>query len=125
MKYSLIGLLMLLGIGQAAIADILKDPTKPPSQTVVSSSSANGQSSIEQAEGAPEDVSQFVLSAIYLKDSGRYAVINNSVVSEGQVWNNLVIQAVNHDSVVLASNEELEVISIFKSDIAKESEYVY
>ena len=70
---------------------MLPDPTKPP--VVVSGDIVDGAES-QSSTGAR-------LTAVFIKPSGRSAVINSDTVLEGQTWNGMEVLAIHPKKVVL------------------------
>ena len=117
--------LLMLGLllCATASAQMMQDPTRPPKASPVEAELNDEEG--EDQEAVVTGIPRAVLTAIYVTDSNRYAIINNDIVFEGDSWKNVVVKEVNLDNVVLANNDIQKVISLFKIQVAKETEYVY
>lgn len=104
-------------------AQVMHDPTRPPKkmQAVEVDEGADAELQEDIATGMPKAI----VTAIYVTDNSRYAIINNDIVHEGETWKNVVVKTINLDNVVLAKNDVQKVIGLFNIDVAKETEYVY
>lgn len=115
-------LLILLFVFGTAKAQLLQDPTRPPLRvTVGQSDSTNPVEEVAAVDGIPHAV----VTAIFVSEISRYAIINNDMVSEGETWRNVLLAKVNHDSVELSNGDNRKVVRIFNTEIAKERDYVY
>ncbi|UAA39086.1 hypothetical protein KIH87_01580 [Paraneptunicella aestuarii] len=119
----LLSIFFSLFVSAAASAQTMFDPTRPPKkmQAVDVEDGADAELQEDTATGIPKAL----VTAIYVTDSSRYAIINDDIVHEGETWKNVVVKTINLDNVVLAKNDIQKVVGLFNIDVAKETEYVY
>jgi|GEM_PF-2590972 len=100
-----------------------RDPTRPPvtTQSGVPALGTDDPSQVTQTGGIPD----VVVSAIFFSDDHRFAIIDNSMVAEGETWNNVLLTKVNKDSIELESGDYRRVVKVFNANIAEERVYVY
>lgn len=105
-----------------SVAQTLLDPTKPPSRRVISESvDEPTPDELAEAGGIPDAR----VSAIFVSETKRYAIINDDMVAEGEKWNNILLSRVNSDSVELSNGQNKKVVKMFDVDVIEESQYVY
>lgn len=109
-------------ISMQAMSQNLLDPTKPPSRGVVTdSAAASTPDEVAESGGIPDAR----VSAIFVSETTRYAIINDDMVAEGEKWNNILLSRVNRDSVELSNGQNKKVVKMFDVDVIEESQYVY
>lgn len=117
-------LLLLILCGAEVSANVFLDPTRPPQRMTVEQ--LNPDSDAAQDEGTAVDgIPNAVVTAIFVTESNRYAIINSDMVEEGEAWRNVLLTKINSDSIELSNGDNRKIIKIFKTDVAKERDYVY
>lgn len=116
---------MVLGLafGPMQLASqTLLDPTKPPKQFITSEAMTT---SMPDDVVATDSIPDAKVSAIFVSETKRYAIINNDMVAEGETWNNILLSRINRDSVELMNGQNKKVVRMFDVDVIEESQYVY
>ncbi len=102
-------LIILLLIPITLVAQIVVDPTKPPAykkQVQATEDGVDDAGDVEQgAEGEATGIPNAKVSAIFYSDTARYAIINNKVVNEGEMWRNTVLTKVLPKSIILQAGQ--------------------
>lgn len=117
-----VGLCLWL-ITHCAMSQNILDPTKPPSRGVANSDAVTAPTPDEVAEAG--GIPDAKVSAIFISETTRYAIINDAMVAEGEKWNNILLSRVNRDSVELVNGQNKKVVTMFDMDVIEESQYVY
>ena len=78
-----------------------------------------------EATAESDSIPDAKVSAIFVSETKRYAIINNDMVAEGEKWNNILLSRVNRDSVELMNGQNKKVVKMFDVDVIEESQYVY
>ena len=116
-----VSLVLVLASTQLA-SQALLDPTKPPFQGVISGAVTTPiPNEVADANSIPDPK----VSAIFVSETKRYAIINNHMVAEGEKWNHILLSRVNRDSVELSKGQSKKVVKMFDVNIIEESQYVY
>ena len=91
--------LILISLSGAALAEILPDPTRPPSgvEAVVTAVAPSGP----------------LLQLIRTLDGKRIAVVSGQVVNVGSKMNNLVVTRIDEDRVILRGPEGVLTLKLF------------
>ena len=95
-------------------AQQLVDPTKPkiiPNQ----SESADG----EQIDGFP----QVKVSAIFINQEKRHAILNGQSVNEGDRWKGMLLAKVHQNGIVLVNNENVEKEFTINQNVKKDASH--
>lgn len=93
-----------MGMGSSmAETKTLKDPTEPQSNSNAAKSMAN-------------PVKDFQLSAIFISQSERHAVINDKVVKKGDIIGNKLVQAIDPYTVTLMDNGKERVLYLLGTE---------
>ena len=88
-------------------AQVLNDPTRP-------------QPAAKKMQGA-EQAGNLVLSAIFISDAGKQAIINGKSIGEGQVIGAYKVVTISHNRVQLSSADGLQLLQINNNNLKKES----
>lgn len=106
-------LLLIVGITLSAqiAASELVDPTRPKS---FSSGSVGPNSDIPNSN-------VLKLSAVFIKSTGKYAVINGETVAEGQSWNGYELTRVHAGGIVLKNQDGEKVVQVNNFSIKKDA----
>ena len=121
----LIALALLVSLETFA-QKVLKDPTRPANKVVQAEDideegnplgpGAEGEEAAQTAFPSPK------VAAIVVTDELKYAIINNEVVHEGQVWRNVKLAKIKPYSITLAIDDQTKEITINNNDFITESD---
>jgi len=111
--YRFIGLCLIYALSPAIQAQTHLDPTRPaPIATQVLT-----------GEGGKDGGGQPRVSAVFINDSNKHAIVNGQLLSEGQNWHGFEVLEINPSGVVLVSQEGQLTILIDKNlHIKKDAE---
>lgn len=104
----------------------LRDPTKPANTPVAVNNDVDateGDSAV--TVGGQNAIPNGKLSAIVVAEASKYAIINNEIVYEGQMWRNAVLSEVRPNSIILTLNEQQKEITLNDTSFITESHYEF
>lgn len=117
----LITLFVFLSFGIEA--QLLVDPTKPPRDRTLETE--DGSEEIIETRVDASGIPNARVTAIFVSNEARYAIINGDTVFEGETWRNVKVAKVNLSSVVLQNENNKKEIKINNINIIKESAHDY
>lgn len=94
-----------------AFAQDLQDPTRPHNVT------KNQQGMVVNADGFPT----IKVSAVFINESSKHAMINGRMLKEGQQWNGLSVLEIHQAGVVLANQESQKEFLIHINNFKKDA----
>lgn len=92
----------------------LVDPTKPKVKPNQLASTEGG-----QIDGFP----QVKVSAIFINQGSRRAILNGQSVLEGEKWKGMLLAQVNRNGIVLINNENVEKEFMINQNVKKDASH--
>lgn len=105
----------------------MKDPTRPANKeepVALDAELAEGEGEAQTEDGEKKQGSfpKVKLSAIVVTEDRKYAIINNEVVYEGELWKNVLLSKIKSYSVTFSLNDQTKEITINNNDFITESD---
>lgn len=100
-------------------AQVVIDPTRPANKVVASSESIDESGEQEDTAAIQEGttIPRADLTAIFLSEENKYAIINNQIVYEGEKWRNAILVEVKPNSVVMKAAQTTKEFKLLETGI--------
>lgn len=110
-------ILVILSIGLNA--QVVIDPTRPANKMIAAPESVDKSGEREDTAAIQEGtvIPRANLTAIFMSEETKYAIINNQIVYEGEKWRNAILIEIKPNSVVMKAAQTTKEFKLLETGI--------